>query len=117
MITLLTHLQPLPLFAILGIVVNPFLEEYYWRGFLLPRTGVLAGAIMFGFLHFAALAPLMPWSNALLLSVPPLLAGLAWGWMRRAFDTLWPSIITHAAADAGILLLLSGAGRHGQFGG
>jgi membrane protease YdiL (CAAX protease family) len=103
---LLTRLEPVAFFGICAILVNPFVEEYYWRGFLLPRTGLLGSAAFFGLLHFAALIPLMRWPEALLLSVPPLAAGIAWGWMRRASDSLWPGIVTHAGADAGILLLL-----------
>jgi membrane protease YdiL (CAAX protease family) len=90
-----------------SVLVNPFMEELYWRGFLLQKTGVAAGAIAFAFMHFAGLAVYVSVAEAALLSLPALGAGFAWGWMRRRSASLWPCIATHAAADAGILALFT----------
>jgi membrane protease YdiL (CAAX protease family) len=93
--------------AIYSIALNPFLEEYYWRGFLLPKTGIALGAVLFGLMHFAGFVVVLRLSDALLLSLAPFTAGLAWGWLRRASSSLWPCVVTHLAADAGLLLLFA----------
>ena len=47
-------------------------------------------------------------ASAVLVAAIPLVGReLAWGWMRRASGSLWPCVATHAAADAGIMLLFT----------
>ncbi len=90
-------------FVAYSIVVNAVSEEYLWRGFLLPRTGVAWGGALFWLMHAAAASVFVsPWA-AIGLTVPTLFAGLTWGWMRQRFGSLWPAIITHVAADVAIL--------------
>jgi membrane protease YdiL (CAAX protease family) len=103
---LLLHIEPFTLIVLDSILINPFAEEYFWRGFLLPRSGIVLGAALFGFMHFAGIVHYMPPLTAMLLSLPTLVEGLAWGWMRRASGSLWPCVVTHMAADAGILWLI-----------
>jgi len=90
-------------FVIYSIVVNAFCEEYLWRGFLLPRTGIAWGGILFWLMHAAAASIFVNAFAAIWLTVPTLFAGLAWGWMRQRFGSLWPAFLTHVAADVAIL--------------
>ncbi len=108
---LLLRIEPWWIIFAHAIVVNAFLEEYYWRGFLLARTGAVAGAFGFAFMHFAGFAVYVTVLEAALLSLPALAAGLAWGWLRRASGSLWPCVATHAAVDTGIMLLFTAIRR------
>jgi len=90
-------------FVIYSILVNAFCEEYLWRGFLLPRTGVAWGGVLFWLMHAAAATVFVDAFAATWLTVPTLFAGLVWGWMRQRFGSLWPAFLTHLAADVAIL--------------
>jgi membrane protease YdiL (CAAX protease family) len=91
------------LFAVYSIVVNAFLEEYFWRGFVSRKTG-LQGSVLFWAMHAAAASVYFDVGIALLLTAPSLAAALAWAWMTRSSGSLWPAIVTHVAADAAILI-------------
>lgn len=100
---LVPNMEPLWLVGFYAVAVNPVVEEYYWRGFLLPRSGVLWGAFFFWLTHYAAMRLFLAWHVAFLLSVPVFAAGAVWGWMRRRYGSLWPCILTHFAADLAIV--------------
>lgn len=102
---LLLKIEPWIPFVVYSLAVNPFMEEWLWRGFLLPRSGIVAGSMLFGLLHFAGFVAVLPPLQAAVLCLPALAAGITWGWMRRASASLWPFIVTHLGADAGILWL------------
>jgi membrane protease YdiL (CAAX protease family) len=95
--------QPWRVFAIYSIAVNGYVEERFWRGALLARTGVRRGAAAFGLLHAAAIGVLAGLPAALAAGAITIVAGLFWGWLRRRSGTLWPCVVTHVAADAAIL--------------
>jgi membrane protease YdiL (CAAX protease family) len=95
--------HPWWVFVTYSIVVNAFCEEYLWRGFLLPRTGVAWGGVLFWLMHAAAASIFVGAVAATWLTLPTLFAGLAWGWMRQRFGSLWPAFLTHLAADVAIL--------------
>lgn len=95
--------RPWLAFAIYSLAVNGYVEERFWRGALLARTGVRRGAAAFGLLHAAAIGVLVGLPAALAAGVITGVAGVFWGWLRRRSGTLWPCVITHVAADAAIL--------------
>jgi uncharacterized protein len=107
------------------IVINSlfaFFEEIGWRGYMLPKlsTGYpkLAPALV-GFLHGVWHLPLMllttaynPVGNRLIV-VPLFLAiltaaGVFYGYLRNASDSLWPVVIAHGTFNA-VLGVLAGA--------
>jgi len=90
-------------FVTYSLVVNAFCEEYLWRGFLLPKTGIAWGAALFWLMHATAASVFVGLVAAVWVSLPALFAGVAWGWMRQRFGSLWPSLLTHLAADVAIL--------------
>jgi len=102
----LARLEPWWFFVAYSLALNALLEEWFWRGFLLARSGVVLGALLFGLMHLAGFSAVLELRDALLLSLPTVAAGLAWGWLRRSSGSLWPCILTHLGADAGILVLL-----------
>lgn len=104
---LLPLTEPWSMFVAYSLCINPFLEEYFWRGFLLPKTGVLGGAALFWIMHMSAASVLLAAFDAVWITLPAFVAAVVWGFMRQRFQTLWPCVITHAAADAAILAAVS----------
>lgn len=102
---LLSRVEPWWTFVIYSLCVNPLLEEFFWRGFLLPKTGVALGGGLCWLMHAAAASVFLALPEAVIFTLPTFAAALAWGWMRQRRQTLWPCVITHAAADAAILLV------------
>lgn len=96
-----------PLFIAYGALVNPWLEEAYWRGWLGSgsRQPVLYDAFFAGF-HLVILAPFFPpfWLAAAFI----VLAGSGWMWrqMIRGEQSMLASTLFHMAADVSILLVV-----------
>jgi uncharacterized protein len=86
------------LFGIMAVVLGPFFEELFFRGFvqpLLTRTfgtiaGILLTAALFGGLH----APEYSWAWQYALAVT--LAGAVFGWLREKTNSIVPSTVMHA---------------------
>lgn len=91
-----TVLQRLAGFFIV-VLLAPFAEEIFFRGFLLPafanRWGFLAGAIissgLFGISHVA------PGSI-----VPAFMSGMLFAWLYHRTGSLWNTTIAHGAQNA-----------------
>jgi membrane protease YdiL (CAAX protease family) len=95
------------------VVVNPWLEELYWRGALLgggrARLGPGAARALatLGFLphHLVVLGLGFGWDAALGLAVPILAAAAAWvAWCERT-GSIWDAAATHAGADLGLAIV------------
>ena len=88
-------------------LVNPFIEEYYWRGYLgSAAKGITLNDMLFSGYHLMVLAGLI--GNIWLLVV---FAGLtlgAWFWrqMNRLNGGLLASVVSHLAADTAIVLTI-----------
>jgi membrane protease YdiL (CAAX protease family) len=95
----------MPIFMGYYVLVNPFLEEYYWRGFLGGSGDRWIGLndLLFAGYHVPVLAGKM--SLAWLVIIFVILAATAWGWRRlnRLSDGLLPSTLSHTAADFTII--------------
>ena len=96
-----------PVFILYGGLVNPWLEEIYWRGWLgntSPRP-VLHDFIFGGF-HLVILAPFL---SLFWLAVALLVLAFS-GWMWRQVDRLQNSMLAtclfHMAADVSILVVV-----------
>jgi membrane protease YdiL (CAAX protease family) len=107
-ITVARRAMPWPVFAAYSLGVNPCVEEYFWRDALLPRTGIVGGAAAFGLMHAAAGLVLSGPGAALIGGAAAALAGLIWGVAARRYQSIWPCVVTHVAADAAILRVLWG---------
>jgi hypothetical protein len=92
----------LTFFAIVAIVLAPFFEELFFRGFvqpLLSRTfgtvaGILITAASFGALHGFEYS--WVWQYAVFIS----LAGAVFGWLRARTDSIVPSTVMHGCFNA-----------------
>ena len=90
-------------FAIYAVLANGYFSERFWRGALLARTGVLAGAAAFAMMHGIAAGVRLGVMAGLVNGVAALVAGLAWGGLRDRYGSLWPSVLTHMAVDAALI--------------
>ena len=95
--------RPWLAFAAYVVLINGWIEERFWRGPFLARTGIMPGAAAFGVVHGAAAWALFGIVAAIAIGLLTFVAGVCWGWMRRRYDSIWPCVVTHAAADAAIL--------------
>ena len=86
-------------------IVNPWLEEGYWRGVLASSSpSITASDVFFGGYHVLVLVYFIAWWWGLLVAA--LLMGVAWVWRKvatRCGGVLIPAL-THLAADASVIL-------------
>ncbi|PZE21032.1 CPBP family intramembrane metalloprotease [Paenibacillus xerothermodurans] len=95
------------------IVINPFLEEIYWRGYMLSKlrrtmgimNAILITSICYSLYHLFLLVPMFHWPFNVLAVIPVFIAGVFWGWLRHKSDSLLGSIVSHILADVGIMLV------------
>lgn len=102
----LTH-ATLPYLAAYFIFINPWIEELYWRGFLTSRSRLpVLNDFFFAGYHLLALAGKIhiSWLPAVLAVL--VLAAWAWRQFNRLDGGLWPSLASHLAADATIILAI-----------
>jgi membrane protease YdiL (CAAX protease family) len=77
-----------PLWALIFLsIIAPLNEEIAFRGFLVPRKGVIASGIIFAVLHFGYGS----WSEI----VVALWFGITGGYVFKKTKSLYPTLITH----------------------
>ena len=83
----------LPLyFVVFTVVVAPINEEILFRGFLVPRIGIIFSALIFAALHYLSY-------NSIAEFIAALVFGLLAGYVRERYKSLYPSIIAHVAIN------------------
>lgn len=96
-----------PFFIGYSALVNPWLEELYWRGWLgsVNRLPIVNDALFAGF-HLIILAPFI--SIAWLVIVFIVLTATGWLWRQvtRRTHSLLPGALCHMMADVSILLVI-----------
>lgn len=93
------------------ILINPFLEEIYWRGYLYqklegkmpPAAIILLTSLCYSAYHLLSVIPLFTWPFNVVAVLPVFFAGLIWGYMRHRSKSLAGSILCHLLADGGIM--------------
>jgi membrane protease YdiL (CAAX protease family) len=90
-------------------VVNPLLEEFYWRGFLYRKFAERGGGIWIGVLfalhHYIIFKT---WFDPLTLSIALVglaIVGVLFNWLYKKTGNVWACLITHAFADLAIILI------------
>ena len=82
-----------PAWALLFLsVIAPLNEEIAFRGFLVPRIGVVLSGLLFAILHFG-------YGSVSEIAVA-LWFGLAGGYVFKKTKSLYPSLITHMAVNS-----------------
>lgn len=93
------------------LLLNPVLEEVYWRGYLyekIRKTGKAAKAIIvtasfYTLYHVLTVMQLFEVAYTLVAVIPVLIAGLFWGYVRERTESITAAIISHGLADLGIV--------------
>jgi hypothetical protein len=96
-----------PLFIFYFVLVNPWLEECYWRGWLGdPSSLLLAGDAWFAGFHLLVLAPFVPWPSLIFAFI--VLGATSWFWRQIVHhsNSLLPAGLFHLAADASIFIAI-----------
>jgi len=99
--------QTWPVFLAYFVIINPLIEEYYWRGCLASATrGITANDLLFSGYHLLVLAGHM--EAIWLLGVFLVLAAGAWFWRQanRLNGGLLASVVSHIAADIAVMLTI-----------
>jgi hypothetical protein len=96
-----------PIFILYGTLVNPWLEETYWRGWLgsTARIPIVHDVFFAGF-HLVILAPFFPpiWLAVTFLVLA--FSGWMWRQVMRTERSMLASSLFHMAADVSILLVV-----------
>jgi hypothetical protein len=95
------------LFMVYFVIVNPWVEEFFWRDFLSnPGRCPILNDFLFSGYHLIVFAGLL---NPLLLAVSfVVLAVTSWFWRQanRLNGSLLPSIASHIAADLAVVMVV-----------
>jgi hypothetical protein len=94
-------------FIIYFALVNPFIEEYFWRGFL----GNISARLQIGDVIFAGYHALILWGKvnpvSIFFAVSILVsAGWLWRQISRLDEGLLAAVFGHAVADFSILMVI-----------
>lgn len=94
-----------PFFITYFVLVNPFIEEYFWRGYLgSPARGFYRSDFLYAGFHALILIGKVR-TGAIIYSLTVLvLAGWFWRQVARADEGLLAPVLGHMAADFTILM-------------
>lgn len=95
------------------ILINPILEEYYWRAFIynriLPKMGsvktIVITSFFYSLYHLFVVLEIFSFPFNALAVIPVFLAGIMWGIFRFQLNSITASIVSHCLADIGIMLV------------
>jgi membrane protease YdiL (CAAX protease family) len=96
-----------PYFIIYFILINPTLEECFWRGYLFDRSRqITLNDILFSGYHILVLAGMINFMWLIAVFVILIIGAWVWRQANRWNQGLAASIISHIAADASIILVI-----------
>jgi len=88
-------------------IVNPGLEEVYWRGFLGSAShSMTLNDLLFSGYHLLVLGQFLKFPWLLLAFIVLGVAGWAWRQFTRLSDGLLVAVISHFAADLSVILVI-----------
>jgi len=94
-----------PAFIAYFAVVNPFVEEYFWRGYLAhPTQGLYGSDLAYAGFHALILIGRVPINSIVFALFMLTLAGWFWRQIAREDRGLLSPVLGHMAADFTILL-------------
>lgn len=106
-----------PFIALWIVLVNPFMEEYFWRGFVFYRgyqlakgkfmkRAVLYGSgVLFALHHTIIVEEWFSWWQFLLVTIFLSFAGVVFNLLYRRSGSILPSFIVHFLADATLAVI------------
>ncbi|MEW6606382.1 MAG: type II CAAX endopeptidase family protein [bacterium] len=109
------RLQLIDIILVIGfILINPFFEEFYWRGFLFGKfqnRGYLAAiysSIVFGIHHLVVRGQICKSFSPLAIFLTTVVSGLVWCLLYKKTDSLIPGYLSHIIVNIpGALILLN----------
>ncbi|MBT4166369.1 CPBP family intramembrane metalloprotease [archaeon] len=99
-----------PLIALAIVLINPFIEEYFWRGFVFrvfdkyTKFGYWTG-ILFALHHVIIIAGWFNWWQFILVTVFLALVGILFNWTYKKTNSIYATWITHLIADLVIVTI------------
>jgi membrane protease YdiL (CAAX protease family) len=89
------------------VLINPLIEEYFWRGYLGSATrGLFASDFLYAGFHTLLLINRVRTTAVLYSLIVLVLAGWFWRQLARADEGLLAPVLGHMAADFTILMAL-----------
>jgi membrane protease YdiL (CAAX protease family) len=96
-----------PVFITYFVLVNPLIEEYFWRGYLgSPTNRLYPSDFLYAGFHALVLMGKMQFGAVLYSLVVLTLAGWFWRQLARANGGLLAPVLGHMAADLSILMAI-----------
>lgn len=81
-------------FFIFAAVIEPINEEIVFRGFLVPRLGIIPSALLFGFAHYT-------YNSTFGIEViAALIFGLISGYIYKKTGSIYPGIVAHILVNS-----------------
>jgi uncharacterized protein len=101
-------------FVIYTCIINPLIEEYYWRRYLYggyrkilgPGPSVLISSLAFGLHHYIILFILFPIDFALTVGTLVVVGGAVWSLILEKYNSITGCVISHACADIAIIYIV-----------
>jgi membrane protease YdiL (CAAX protease family) len=96
-----------PMFLAYFILINPFIEEYYWRGYLATDAkGIALNDLLFSGYHLIVLAGQMETIWLIVVFFGLTIGAWFWRQMNRLNGGLLASTISHITADITVILTI-----------
>ena len=100
-------------FILVLLIVNPFLEELYWREFMHVRLQslysgtktIFISSLFYSLYHLIPLIFMFEILYSIIGTISVFVAGLLWGYCRLTFKSIIAPVISHALSDLGIVLI------------
>ncbi len=100
-------------FMLMMIVGNSIFEEIYWRGYIYGKLESVASSfqvlilssVFYASYHLMTTSHIFSILHGIVFTCIIFCVGLFWGIMRRKYDSLYFSMISHLLADLGIMLI------------
>lgn len=96
-----------PFFILYFSLVNPWLEEIFWRGWLgSPSQKPVLNDLFFAGFHLLVIGAYAPWPSMLFGLLTLTSVGWLWRQVTRREGSLLPASLSHLVADAAILIVI-----------
>lgn len=93
------------------LILNPILEEVYWRGYMYEKLRrkrsalytISLTSVFYTLYHVLSVIHIFEGGYALVAVIPVFIAGLFWGYIREKTTSITAAIMGHFLADLGIM--------------